>query len=79
MARDIEEKGYRIDVPILKEYHRNIIGKKGENIQKIRKETNCQIELPKENTDSEIITIIGRKADAEKARKEIRKIEKVRQ
>merc|ERR1712048_763706 len=29
MARDIEEKGYRIDVPILKQYHRNIIGKAG--------------------------------------------------
>lgn len=76
IAQDIEERGYRIDVPILKEFHRNIIGKKGENIQRIRKEFNCQIELPKENTDSEIITIIGRKDDAEKARKEIRKIEK---
>jgi len=75
-ARDIEEKGYRIDVPILKAYHRNIIGKNGINISRIRDETNCQIELPKQDSDSEIITIIGRKADAEKARKELRKIEK---
>jgi len=76
MAKDIEERGYRIDVPILKEYHRNIIGKSGENIKRIRDETSCQIELPKQDSDSEIITIIGRKADAERARKEIRKIEK---
>ena len=48
----------------------------GAQIKKIREETNCQIELPKENTDSEIIAIIGRKADAEKARKMIRDIEK---
>ena len=32
--------------------------------------------MPKENTDSEIIAIIGKKADAEKARKMIRDIEK---
>ena len=76
-AKDIEERGYRVDVPILKEYHRNIIGKSGENIKKIREATNCQIELPKQDSDSEIITIIGRKADAEKARKMIRNIEKV--
>jgi len=76
IAKDLEEKGYRIEVPILKQYHRNIIGKAGAQIKKIREETNCQIELPKENTDSEIIAIIGRKADAEKARKMIRDIEK---
>ena len=32
--------------------------------------------MPKENTDSEIITIIGKKADAEKARNMIHDIEK---
>ena len=29
IAKDLEEKGYRIEVPILKQYHRNIIGKAG--------------------------------------------------
>lgn len=76
MARDMEARGFRIEVPILKRFHRNIIGKNGSNISRIRQETGCQIELPKEDTDSEIITIIGRKEDCEKARKEIRKIEK---
>lgn len=76
MAKDIEERGFRLEVPILKRFHRNIIGKNGSNITRIREATNCQIELPKEDTDSEIITIIGRKADCEKAQKEIRKIEK---
>lgn len=76
MAKDIEERGFRLEVPILKRFHRNIIGKNGSNITRIREATNCQIELPKEDTDSEIITIIGRKADCEKAQREIRKIEK---
>ena len=76
IAKDLEEKGYRIEVPILKAYHKNIIGKAGAKIKEIRQATNCQIELPKENTDSEIIAIIGRKEDAEKARKMIRDIEK---
>ena len=76
IARELEEKGYRIEVPILKQYHRNIIGKAGAQINKIRDETNCQIELPKENSDSEIIAIIGRKADVERASKMIKAIEK---
>ena len=29
IAKDLEENGYRIEVPILKQYHRNIIGKAG--------------------------------------------------
>ena len=36
IGRDLEEKGYRIEVPILKQYHRNIIGKAGSQINKIR-------------------------------------------
>ena len=76
IARDLEERGYRLEVPILKQYHRNIIGKAGSQINKIRDETNCQIELPKENSDSEIIAIIGRKADVERASKMIKAIEK---
>ena len=58
------------------QYSSNVIGKGGEKIREIREATNCQIELPKEDTDSEIIAIIGRKQDAEKARKMIREIEK---
>lgn len=68
-------KNYNIQVPIFKEYHKNIIGKGGSNIRKIREETNTQIELPTENSENEVIKITGRKEDCEKARKMIRKIE----
>nr|XP_026691860.1 vigilin isoform X2 [Ciona intestinalis] len=73
---DMVEKNYCIDVPIFKQYHKNIIGKGGANIRKIREETNTQIELPKEDSDNEVIVITGKKADCEKARKLIRAIER---
>lgn len=36
-------KNYSIQVPIFKQYHKNIIGKGGVNIRKIREETNTQV------------------------------------
>lgn len=75
MADDMLEKSYRIEVPIFKQYHRNIIGKGGANIRKIRDDTSTQIEMPDENSNNEVITIIGKKADCERARKMIRSIE----
>uniref|UniRef100_H2ZHB2 K Homology domain-containing protein n=1 Tax=Ciona savignyi TaxID=51511 RepID=H2ZHB2_CIOSA len=69
------EKNYCIDVPIFKQYHKNIIGKGGANIRKIREETNTQIDLPKEDSENEVIVITGKKADCQKARKLIRAIE----
>ena len=37
------EKSFRLQVPILKQYHKNIIGKGGANIKKIREETSTQV------------------------------------
>lgn len=76
MNDEMVEKNYRIEVPIFKQYHKNIIGKGGSNIRKIRDETNTQIDLPTENSENEVITIVGKKADCENARKMIRAIER---
>ncbi|XP_039250831.1 vigilin-like [Styela clava] len=76
MHEDMVAKNYSIQVPIFKQFHKNIIGKGGANIRKIREETNTQIELPTENSENEVIKITGRKEDCEKARKMIRDIEK---
>ncbi|XP_028393842.1 vigilin-like [Dendronephthya gigantea] len=62
---------YKIDVPIFKKFHRNIIGRGGATIKKIRDETGTRIELPAEGTDSNIIKIIGHKAQCEDAREKI--------
>jgi len=62
-------------VPIYKEFHKNVIGKGGSNIRKIREETNTRIDLPPEGSDSDMIVITGRKDDVEKARDRILKIQ----
>lgn len=42
----------------------------------IREETNTRVEMPAESTDSDTITIVGRRENVEKARKMIADIEK---
>ena len=39
------EKNFRLEVPIFKQYHKNVIGKKGGNISKIREETGTQVNI----------------------------------
>ena len=62
-------------MPIYKEFHKNVIGKGGSNIRKIREETTTRIDLPPEGSDSDMIVITGRKDDVEKARDRILKIQ----
>uniref|UniRef100_A0A669AWY5 Vigilin n=1 Tax=Oreochromis niloticus TaxID=8128 RepID=A0A669AWY5_ORENI len=72
----IVENSYSVSVPIFKQFHRNIIGKGGSNIKKIREETNTKIDLPAENSNSEMIVITGKKANCEAARTRILAIQK---
>uniref|UniRef100_A0A8C5GDI4 Vigilin n=1 Tax=Gouania willdenowi TaxID=441366 RepID=A0A8C5GDI4_GOUWI len=72
----IVENSFSVSVPIFKQFHRNIIGKGGSNIKKIREETNTKIDLPAENNNSEMIIITGKKANCEAARVRILAIQK---
>uniref|UniRef100_A0A8D3D2J5 Vigilin n=1 Tax=Scophthalmus maximus TaxID=52904 RepID=A0A8D3D2J5_SCOMX len=72
----IVENSFSVSVPIFKQFHRNIIGKGGSNIKKIREETNTKIDLPAENSNSEMIVITGKKANCEAARIRILAIQK---
>uniref|UniRef100_A0AAQ6AJY9 Vigilin n=1 Tax=Amphiprion ocellaris TaxID=80972 RepID=A0AAQ6AJY9_AMPOC len=72
----IVENSFSVSVPIFKQFHRNIIGKGGSNIKKIREETNTKIDLPAENSNSEMIVITGKKANCEAARNRILAIQK---
>lgn len=59
-----------MDVPL--EYHPQIIGRAGETINKIRKNYDVQISLPKKNEpDNTIITITGVQQSVESAKTEI--------
>uniref|UniRef100_UPI00398E5B1B vigilin-like isoform X1 n=1 Tax=Pristiophorus japonicus TaxID=55135 RepID=UPI00398E5B1B len=73
---DLIENSYSVSVPIFKQFHKNIIGKGGANIKKIREETNTKIDLPTENSNSEVILITGKKANCEAARERVLSIQR---
>jgi len=59
-------------IPIPKEHHRWILGKKGERLKELEKVTATKISVPSMNDTSEVITITGTKEGIEKAEHEIR-------
>lgn len=73
---DLVENSFSLSVPIFKQFHKNIIGKGGANIKKIREETNTKIDLPTENSNSEMIIITGKKSNCEAARDRILAIQR---
>uniref|UniRef100_A0A3P9HED1 Vigilin n=1 Tax=Oryzias latipes TaxID=8090 RepID=A0A3P9HED1_ORYLA len=73
---ELIENSYSLSVPIFKQFHKNIIGKGGANIKKIREETNTKIDLPTENSNSEMIVITGKKVNCEAARDRILAIQR---
>lgn len=75
LYKELLESSHSAKVPIFKEFHKNIIGKGGSTIRKIREETSTRIDLPPEGSDSDMIVITGRKSDVEKARDRILKIQ----
>jgi len=75
LYKELLETSYSVKVPIYKEFHKNVIGKGGANIRKIREETSTRIDLPPEGSDSDMIVITGRKENVEKARDRILKIQ----
>ncbi|KAM7388711.1 hypothetical protein PAMP_024868 [Pampus punctatissimus] len=76
IVAEMVENSFSVSVPIFKQFHRNIIGKGGSNIKKIREETNTKIDLPAENSNSEMIVITGKKVNCEAARNRILAIQK---
>ena len=62
-------------MPIYKQFHKFVIGKGGQNIRKIRDETETRIDLPDSGSDSDMITITGRKEKVALAQERIQKIQ----
>ncbi|XP_005104751.1 vigilin [Aplysia californica] len=76
LGKELVENNYQAQVHIFKDFHKNIIGKGGNTIKKIREETDTKIDLPSESSDSDVITITGKKANVEKAQAKIEAIQK---
>ena len=75
IVREMQEGSYQVKVPIFKQFHKFIIGKGGANIKRIRDETDTKIDLPDSGSDSDMITITGKKPNVNKAVSEIQKIQ----
>ncbi|XP_055958186.1 vigilin [Patella vulgata] len=73
---ELLESNYQAEVHIFKGFHKNIIGKGGANIRKIRDETDTKIDLPSENSDSDVILITGKRENVENAKSQIEVIQK---
>merc|ERR1712227_1197979 len=75
IVKEMQESSFQVKVPIFKQFHKFIIGKGGANIRRIRDETDTRIDLPDSGSDSDMITITGKKANVNKAVTEIQKIQ----
>ena len=71
LVQDVIASNYHCEVPIIKRFHGNIIGRNGANIKKIKEETNTIIEIPPVTSNSDVITVTGYKEQVEKAKKMI--------
>nr|XP_048273916.1 vigilin-like [Myodes glareolus] len=68
MLTDIKGNNYTVSIPIIKRFHKRIIGKGGSNIKKISETTNTKISFPPENCNSEEFVITGYPENCEIAR-----------
>jgi len=75
ITKDLLESGYQTKVPIFKQFHKFVIGKGGANIRRIRDETDTRIDLPDPGSDSDMITITGKKENVVKAVEAIQQIQ----
>merc|ERR1712018_851828 len=75
MYKDLLENNYQVKVPIFKQFHKFIIGKGGATIKEIRKTTDTKVDLPESGSDSDVITITGKKENVEKAQSKITSIQ----
>eukprot|EP00118_Oscarella_pearsei_P024630 m.306469 g.306469 ORF g.306469 m.306469 type:complete len:1252 (+) comp41271_c0_seq1:220-3975(+) len=72
---DLVTANYVAEVRVFKQFHRNVIGRGGAMIRKIRDETHTKIDMPTENSDSDVILVTGKKENVEEARKRIEAIQ----
>merc|ERR1711970_1353979 len=75
LTKEMTESSYQVKVPIFKQFHKYVIGKGGANIRRIRDETDTKIDLPDSGSDSDMITITGKKENVNKAVIQVQQIQ----
>jgi len=75
LANEKTLNGHTVEVHAKHEHHRFLIGKNGSKIEALRLGTGTRIVFPSESDkDCEIITIMGKKEDVEKAKLQLEKL-----
>lgn len=64
----------RINMKIPKEHHRFILGQKGKHLEQIELSTSTKIMVPRQEDNSDIVTITGTKEGIERAKHELQTI-----
>ena len=73
LAHEKELESYCVEVIAKSDYHRFLIGKKGANVQKLKKEFGVNYAFPRpEDKEQDTITIMGKKEQVEKAAENLR-------
>jgi len=75
LQKELLESSFQVKVPVFKQFHKFVIGKGGANIRRIRDETDTKIDLPNPGSDSDMITITGKKENVMKAADQIKQIQ----
>uniref|UniRef100_A0A0K0FDJ9 Dodeca-satellite-binding protein 1 (inferred by orthology to a D. melanogaster protein) n=1 Tax=Strongyloides venezuelensis TaxID=75913 RepID=A0A0K0FDJ9_STRVS len=75
LNKEFIESSYQETAPIFKEFLKRIIGKGGVTINKIRDETNTQIDLPLDSSPTGKVVVTGKKENVQKAIEMLTKIQ----
>uniref|UniRef100_A0A8C7FU15 Vigilin n=1 Tax=Oncorhynchus kisutch TaxID=8019 RepID=A0A8C7FU15_ONCKI len=83
LIADLMENSFSLSIPIFKQFHKNIIGKGGANIKKVRDEDcgGVHIHFPSEGSGSDRVTVRGPAGEVERAKRQLLQLaeEKVRE
>ncbi len=67
-----KESGFTTEIRAKPEYHKFLIGRGGCNVRKLRESTGARVIFPSvQDTDQELITIMGKKDSVDSAKKEL--------
>ena len=70
-----KEAGFTAEIRCKSEYHKFLIGRGGSNIKKVRDSTGARVVFPSsQDTDQELITIMGRKDGVATAKTELEEL-----
>lgn len=75
-CRDLQASSHRVDLVLFKQFLRHLAGKGRPTLRRIQQETDTKIELPAENSNSDVVMITGKKENVAAAKEKILEAQK---